>query len=119
MKYLVTAATLALSLTAFAGHHEGDHAKKWDEKFEKMSFTDAKSMMQEMTTQKTALINDFKSCVDSAKDKSALKSCKETMWEDKMDMKKSMKDKYKQSEEEDTSSDMKSEDESLSDDASM
>jgi hypothetical protein len=114
MKYLVTVATLALSVSAFAGHHEGDHAKKWEEKFDKMSFTDAKGMMQEMTQQKTALINDFKSCVDSAKDKSALRSCKKTMWEDKMDLKKDMKDKYKQSEEEDFS-DSKSEEASLDD----
>jgi len=115
MKYLATAAVLALSFNAFAGHHEGDHGKKWEEKFEKMSFKDAKSMMQEMTQQKTALVNDFKSCVDSAKDKSALKDCKKTMWEDKMDMKKDMKDKYKQSEEEAT--DMKSDDDSVSEES--
>lgn len=116
MKFLITAATLALSVSAFAGHHKGDHAKKWDEKFEKMSFTDAKSMMQEMTAEKATIANNFKSCVDGAKDKSALKDCKKTMWEDKMDMKKDMKEKYRQSEEEDTP-DMKADDDSLSEDA--
>ena len=114
MKFLITVATLALSVSAFAGHHKGDHAKKWEEKFEKMSFTDAKSMMQEMTAEKASIANNFKSCVDGAKDKSALKDCKKTMWEDKMDLKQDMKDKYKQSEEEDT--DMKA-DEDLSEDS--
>lgn len=114
MKFLITVATLALSVSAFAGHHKGDHAKKWEEKFEKMSFTDAKSMMQEMTAEKATIANNFKSCVDGAKDKSALKDCKKTMWEEKMDLKGDMKDKYKQSEEVDT--DMKA-DEDLSEDA--
>jgi hypothetical protein len=56
-----------------------------------MSFSDAKSMMQERARMKTAMLETYSSCVNGAKDKTALMLCKE----DKMEDKKAMKDDIK------------------------
>lgn len=98
MKILTAILALGVSVGSFAGGK--GHHKDFEKKFDKMSFEDAKGMMQDMSQKKIAMMNEFQSCVNTAKDKEALKQCKEDKWEDKKAMKKDMKSKYKQSQEE-------------------
>ncbi len=77
MKFL-TIAVLALSFSAFADHHE-TMMKDMD----KMPFDQHKMMMQEMLTKKSAMIQESKTCVDTAMDKAALKDCHMKMKDEK------------------------------------
>ncbi len=86
MKALITALTLTLSFAALAAQHED-----WNQKIDKMSFSDAKNTMQERARMKTAMIETYSICVNGAKDKVALMGCKE----DQMEGKKAMKDESK------------------------
>ncbi len=86
MKALITALTLTVSLAAVAGTHE-----KWNQKIDKMSFSDAKSMLQENARMRTTMLETYSSCVNGAKDKTALMQCKEYKSEDHKAMKRGMR----------------------------
>ncbi len=89
MKFL-TAAIIAFSATAFAGHHE--HKM---EEMKKMPFEQHKQMMQEKLDKKAAMVEEGKTCVNNAKDKDALMDCHEKMMDEKHAMKEEMKSKMK------------------------
>lgn len=89
---LLTVLALALSTTAFAGHH--DHDKKMEEMM-KLPFDQHKKLMQEKLQAKTTMLEESKTCVNEAKDNEGLKKCHEKMKEEKMAMKDEMKDKMK------------------------
>ncbi len=91
MKFF-TAVLIAFSASAFAGHHDHD---KMMEEMKKLPFDQQKSMMQEKLTKKSAMLEESKSCVNSAKDSDALMECHKNMKEEKMAMKDEMKDKMK------------------------
>ena len=90
MKKFVTVLALALSATAFAGHHE--HSM---DEMKKMPFDQHKKMMQEKLEKKTTMINEAKTCVNDAKDNDALMECHKKMKEEKHAMMDDMKDKMK------------------------
>lgn len=90
MKYVV-AMMLCFSLNSVqANHHEGDD-KAWD----KMSFEDAKKMKLEKADRMSSMMEEYRKCLNDAKDKDGLKTCKSKMYGEKKDMKKKKKDKKK------------------------
>lgn len=91
MKFL-TVILFAFSASAFAGHHDHD---KMMEEMKKLPFDQQKTMMQEKLTQKSAMIEESKMCVNNAKDSKALMECHKSMMEDKHAMKEEMKGKMK------------------------
>lgn len=93
MKFLTIIALSLFTAGAFAGHDK-DH-KEMEAKFDKMSFEDAKKMMQEKMEMKSKMIEEGKSCVNDAKDKEALKACKKKMWEGHKQMHEKMHGKMK------------------------
>lgn len=93
MKFLTVAALTLFSLSSFANHHK-DH-KKMEEKFDKMSFEDAKKWKTEKLDKKAAWVEEGRACVNAAKDKEALKGCMKEMHEEKKEMKEKMKKKMK------------------------
>lgn len=77
---LVIATVLALcGLTAFAMEHQG---KNWD----KLTLEQQKQMKLKMLDDKSAWIESTRSCVTQAKDKVALKNCKDEMKPEKQAM---------------------------------
>jgi hypothetical protein len=86
MKFL-TVFALALSASAFAGHHE--MMKDMD----KRPFAENKKMMSEMLEKKTTMVDEAKNCVNSAKDNAALKACHEKMMMHKQSMEEKMEGK--------------------------
>lgn len=91
MKFM-TVILIAFSASAFAGHHDHD---KMMEEMKKLPFDQQKTMMQEKLTQKSAMIDECKMCVNNAKDSSALMECHKNMKEEKQAMKDEMKGKMK------------------------
>jgi hypothetical protein len=94
MKALLTALSLTVSVAALADHHEN-----WDKKLETMNFPEAKSMMQEKVRMKSAMMEEYSSCINNAKDKTALMSCKEDKMQDKKAMKEQLKTRKQSMEE--------------------
>ncbi len=92
MKFLLAALMSLSSVSTFADHHE-------DKNWEKLPFEQQKQMKLKMLDEKSAMIETTRSCVNGAKDKEALKSCKEEMKDQKKAMKDVWKNKKKQAEE--------------------
>lgn len=92
MKFL-TILALALSASAFAGHHEMD--KNWKKDFEKRPFEENRKMMNEKLDMKSSMVQEAKDCVGKAKDNASLMACKESMMSKKEDMHDHMKDMKK------------------------
>ncbi len=90
MKFL-TVLAIAMSASAFAGHHEG----KMAEEMKKMPFDQQKKMMTEKLDMKSEMVEKGKTCVNSAQDKDALMACHDQMMEEKHAMKDEMHDKMK------------------------
>ena len=91
---LLLAAAMALSSTAlYAKEHK-------DKNWEKLTFEQQKEMKLKWLDDKAALIEKNRNCVNHAKDKSALKNCKEEMWAEKKAMKQQWKKSKKQAQEE-------------------
>ena len=77
---LVIAAVIALSgFSALAMEHEG---KNWD----KLTFEQQKQMKLKMLDDKSAWVESTRTCVNQAKDKVALKNCKDEMKTEKQAM---------------------------------
>ena len=77
---LVIATVLALSgLNALAMEHQG---KDWD----KLTFEQQKQMKLKMLDDRSAWIESTRACVNMAKDKVALKNCKDQMKPEKQAM---------------------------------
>jgi hypothetical protein len=89
MKFF-TAVIIALSASAFAGHHE--HKM---EEMKKMPFDQHKKMMTEMLDKKSAMVEEGKKCVNDAKDNDGLMECHKKMMDEKHAMKDEMHDKMK------------------------
>lgn len=81
---------VCFSVNAFADHHE-DMKKKWDS----MSFEDAKKMSMERVDKMQAALDEHKACINEAKDKDALKTCKQKAMEKRKEWKEKMKEKKK------------------------
>lgn len=94
MKFITLAMALSMSFGVFAGGKKG-----WDKKLDQMSFDDAKSMMQEHTQQRQEMLTEYTNCINNAKDKNALKDCKEDKRQGKQAMEEDLKDEFKQSQE--------------------
>ena len=92
MKILLAALLSLSSVSIFAGHHED---KNWD----KLPFEQQKQMKLKMLDEKSAMIESTRTCVNGAKDKAALKDCKQEMKDQKKAMKEEWKDKKKQAQE--------------------
>ena len=89
MKTLLVVSLLLGSFSTFANHHE-----EW----QKMPFAEKKAKMSEKLDKKMKMVQENKTCVDSAKDDAALTACWEKMKEERKEMKdkmKKMKDKKK------------------------
>lgn len=84
MKTLLIAYLLLGSVAAFADHHE-----EWD----KLPFPEKKAKVSEKLDMKIKKLQEHKTCVDSAADEAALKTCKEKMKKDMKEHHKEMKDK--------------------------
>lgn len=78
MKTLLIASLLLGSVGAFANHHE-----EWD----KLPFAEKKTKISDKLDMKIKMLDENKTCVDSAKDDAALKICTDKMKEQKKDMK--------------------------------
>lgn len=91
MKVLVATSLLIFSLQGLANHHH--HDKEMKEKWDKMSFEEAKKMKLEKLNMKSAMIEEAKNCTNQAKDKDGLKACWKNMREQKKEMKEKMKKK--------------------------
>jgi polyhydroxyalkanoate synthesis regulator protein len=89
MKFLL-AALVAISASAFAGHHE-----KMMEDMKKMPFDQHKKMMQEKLEKKSAMVEEARKCVDASMDNNALMECHKKMMDEKHAMKDEMHDKMK------------------------
>lgn len=74
------------SMSAFANNME---------KMKNMPYEEHKKMMMEMLDKKTSMLEESKTCVNSAKDNDALNKCHDKMKEEKHAMKDEMKDKMK------------------------
>jgi hypothetical protein len=85
---------VCFSVNAFANHHE-----EWEKKWDAMSFEDAQKMSLEHIAKMQTALDEHKTCVTAAKDKPALKACKEAAmakrkeWKEKMKAKKNGKKK--------------------------
>jgi hypothetical protein len=81
------------SLNLFAKEHKD---KNWD----KMTFEQQKEMKLKWLDQKAAWIESSRSCINEAKDKAALKNCKDEMRAEKKSMKEEWNKTKKQAQEE-------------------
>jgi hypothetical protein len=91
MKLLLAALLSLSSVSVFAD----DHDKNW----EKLPLDQQKQMKLKMLDEKSAMIEDSRTCINEAKDKGALKSCKQEMKDQKKAMKNEWKNKKKQAQE--------------------
>lgn len=86
MKTLLIASLLFGSVGAFANHHED-----WD----KLPFAEKKAKISNKLDMKIKMMDENKTCVDSAKDAAALKVCTDKMHEQKKEMKEKWKEHKK------------------------
>ena len=93
MKVLLATFLSLCCFSVFAEHHQH---KNWD----KLSFEQQKQMRLKMLDEKSAMIENSRTCVNGAKDKEALKNCKQEMKDEMKATKNEWKNKKKQAQEE-------------------